>query len=240
MSRAIRCAAVLAPLLVLAVCLAGPEPKSGEIDQLIEQLGDGRFRIREAATARLIRIGRPALPALRAALKSEDLEVQCRVRKILEAIQSSLEDLLESLKTGDAVARREAIAKLTQLGEKARPIVPDLLKLLDTKDEGLKEAITSALSAIDPENRALEKLIPAKAHCNGRYTKLLRKIHVPQDRQNYGDFNEYGHYQATDWQGHMNIPAGFWVYVYPHWYIWGEVKGGPDVVAPQIERPLPR
>ena len=69
----------------------------------------------------------------------------------------------------------------------------------------------------------LSTLVPA-ASINGKYGKLLRKIKVEADRQNYGDFREYGQYQATDYAGHAGIPAGYWVYVYPHWYIWGEQK----------------
>ena len=23
-------------------------------------------------------------------------------------------------------------------------------------------------------------------------------------------------------QGHSNLPAGYWVYVYPNWFIWGD------------------
>ena len=80
------------------------------------------------------------------------------------------------------------------------------------------------MSVPSPENRALLDLIPAKASLNGKYAKLLRKLHTPQDRPSYGDYHEWGSYGACDWQGHRNIPAGHWVYVYPNWYIWGEVK----------------
>src|SRR5687768_3452870 len=130
---------------------------------------------------KLIKIGKPAVPALRTALLSADLEMKMRARQALLAIQTSLEYLLDELKSGDAKARIEAAEALVALGEKAKPAIPVLVKLLNGKDEPLREAVASALAALDPENKALEKVIPAKAHCNGRYARLLRKISVPQD-----------------------------------------------------------
>ena len=224
-------------VLVLALVVFAGQP--GEADRLVEKLGDPSFRLREAATQKLIKLGKQAVPALRRALLSDDLEVKMRARQALQAIQTSVEYLLDELKRGDARARIEAAEALGQLGEKAKAAIPDLVKLLDSKDEALREAAASALAGIDPENKALAKVIPAKAHCNGRYAKLLRKIHVPQDRASYTDYHEFGHYQATDWAGHKNIPAGYWVYVYPHWYIWGEIKGAPGLVPP-VPPPLPR
>jgi hypothetical protein len=234
MSRANFAPAALVLILALAVFAAEP---AGEAAALVEKLGDARFRVREAAMLKLIKIGKPAVPALRAALNANDLEVKMRARQALLAIQTSLEYLLDELKSGDARARIEAADALGALGAKAKPAIAVLVKLLDGKDEPLKEAAASALAALDPENKALEKVIPAKAHCGGRYAKLLRKIHVPQDRNSYGDYHEFGHYQATDWQGHKNIPAGYWVYVFPNWYIWGEVKGLPAApLVPQAPR----
>ena len=63
-----------------------------------------------------------------------------------------------------------------------------------------------------------------KASVNGKYYNLLRVISVPQDRGSYGDFDDYGYYSSTSYAGYDNIPAGYWVYVYPDWYIWGNQK----------------
>lgn len=80
----------------------------------------------------------------------------------------------------------------------------------------------------DPE-RAVhdEQPIPAQAHVHGKYRGLLRVIHVPQDLANYQRFHEWGQWNGTEWGGHRNLPAGFWVYVYPHWYIWENVNQRP-------------
>jgi hypothetical protein len=60
------------------------------------------------------------------------------------------------------------------------------------------------------------------ASVKGKYRNLLRAISVPQDRQSYTDFREWGYYTGTEYYGYKNLPAGHWVYVYPRWYIWGE------------------
>lgn len=63
-----------------------------------------------------------------------------------------------------------------------------------------------------------------KASVNGKYYNLLRTIYVPSDQSSYGDFYDWGHYTGSSWKGHTNLPAGYWVYVYPNWYIWGDKK----------------
>jgi hypothetical protein len=76
-----------------------------------------------------------------------------------------------------------------------------------------------------PETRALKK-----ATADGKYTKLLAVIRVPADKEEYGEFNDYGAFDGTEWAGYQGLPKGNWVYVYPHWYIWEkEGKGGDKV-----------
>ena len=62
------------------------------------------------------------------------------------------------------------------------------------------------------------------ASVNGKYYNLLRTIYVPSDRGSYGDFYEWGKWSGTSWKGHTNLPPGYWIYVYPNWYIWGNRK----------------
>src|SRR5262245_26282380 len=63
-----------------------------------------------------------------------------------------------------------------------------------------------------------------KASIRGKYQMLLRQIKVPDDVNNYGDFNDYGIYQANSYGGFNDLPKGYWVYVAPYWYIWRERK----------------
>lgn len=67
----------------------------------------------------------------------------------------------------------------------------------------------------------------------GRYQKLLRKIKVPQDAQDIcnqllymeNGYHDHGFFpRQKKYYQYKKIPAGFWVYVYPYWYIWGDQK----------------
>lgn len=62
-----------------------------EVQKLIAQLGAAEYTDRESAEKRLTELGRLAVPALRAALKSADLEVVFRAERILLAQNEKLE-----------------------------------------------------------------------------------------------------------------------------------------------------
>lgn len=62
-----------------------------ELKKLIAQLGSAEYNEREDAEKRLTELGRLALPALKAALKSADLEVVFRAERILLAQNEKLE-----------------------------------------------------------------------------------------------------------------------------------------------------
>jgi len=200
-------------------------PDAKQLKKLIQDLGSDDFSVREKATQGLSEIGRPALPALREALQqSTDAEVRQRARRIMDLIQTSTKYLLESLKDPDPAQRKEAAEILERLGAGAKPVVTALAEALKDKDETVRDAVINALLVIDPAAEALTRAIPAKAHVDGKYQKLLRRISVPRDKQNYSDFSDYGHFEGTEWAGFTNLPPGYWVYVFPHWYIWGEKK----------------
>ena len=202
-------------------------PTPEEIRQLVRQLGDDSFSVRELADDELRAVGPPAVPALREGLKSPDPEVRRRARAILESIHLSVANLIEALKDDNPEVRKDAAQRLEHYGpEKARAAVPALAAAVKDKDEAVRDAVVEALMGLDPDNKALADAAPARAHVNGKYAKLLRRLKVPQDRQTYQDFSDYGTYPATaEYAGYKDIPQGYWVYVYPYWYIWGEQKG---------------
>ncbi len=71
-----------------------------------------------------------------------------------------------------------------------------------------------------------------KASVGGRYQKLLDKFDRPADFDRYGDYYDAGRKDASDVEGH---PAGYWVYVFPHWYVWDEttpVSNAAPIPAP--------
>jgi hypothetical protein len=64
---------------------AGPDPSA-----LVEELGSPRYRQRESAEVALTKLGRAALPSLRAALDAKDPEVRIRALAILTRIEGTL------------------------------------------------------------------------------------------------------------------------------------------------------
>jgi hypothetical protein len=199
-----------------------PSVSPAEIQKLIEQLGDDKFLNRERASKRLLLIGKAAVPALRDATRSMDAEVACRAQRILADMQNHLPYLLEALKDPDVQVRRDAAAGLERLGPNAKEGLTILLEALKDKEESVRDAAIGAVLAIDADNPAVADVVPTKAHVQGKYTKLVRRLRIPEDRQSYSDFRDYGFYQQCDLAGHINIPAGYWVYVYPYWYVWRE------------------
>src|SRR5215212_7690125 len=75
--------------IVLSALAAGPTtaPAPKEIDGLIAQLGHDDFKIREEASSRLAKIGKPALPSLKQAMSSADPEVQSRAEMLIKRIE---------------------------------------------------------------------------------------------------------------------------------------------------------
>ena len=61
-----------------------------------------------------------------------------------------------------------------------------------------------------------------KATVDGKYRRLLKKIEVRSDVETYGEFQDYGQWDGTSYSGHSDLPTGYWVWVYPNWYIWGD------------------
>jgi|GEM_PF-1538856 len=62
-----------------------------------------------------------------------------------------------------------------------------------------------------------------KARVHGKYAMLLQQIEVRDDAQTHADFDDFGIWQGTEWAGYKNLPPGYWVYVYPYWYIWRDL-----------------
>jgi len=195
-----------------------------KIEKLVEQLGHDRYRIREAATKELLALGKRAVPALRKALRSTDADVRLRAQVILNEIESGVPFLVGELSDKDPKVRKSAAERLGQLGDKAKAAVPPLVKALKDPDQSVREAVESAIAAIEPDNKAIAELAPARASVGGKYRKLLRKFKVEEDQASYGNFTDYGYYTGNSWRGHNNLPSGYWVYVYPNWYIWGEER----------------
>jgi WD40 repeat protein len=78
-------------ILALTLLATADQPAAKpDIPALIKQLGADSYDQREAASAALAKIGAPALPALCKALRSDDLEVRLRVRRLVDSIGKDL------------------------------------------------------------------------------------------------------------------------------------------------------
>lgn len=66
----------------------------------------------------------------------------------------------------------------------------------------------------------VEAGIPLQASAGGKYTGLLKVLHVPTDKATYGEHKDFGQWAGNAYAGYTDLPPGFWVYAYPKWYIW--------------------
>jgi hypothetical protein len=84
-------------------------------------------------------------------------------------------------------------------------------------------ALLAAIDVNRPLGKTTSGELLGKAAAQGKYRKLLRVLHMPADQANYGTFREFGHWNGTAYNGEVNLPSGYWVYVQPRWFIWGEM-----------------
>jgi hypothetical protein len=61
-----------------------------------------------------------------------------------------------------------------------------------------------------------------KSQCDGKYAMLLHQFKVEKDGEEYGEFKDLGYRNRKKYAGLDNLSPGWWVYVQPYWYIWGE------------------
>ncbi len=83
-----------------------------------------------------------------------------------------------------------------------------------------------------PKAANLEETLK-KARAGGKYAMLLAQIEVPGDQVKYGDFNELGFASMTEWAGFKDLPAGYWVYASPYWYIWRDMAPARRAWGPE-------
>lgn len=123
-----------------SICSAQDKPAQNqqtEIDRLVDQLGADSYQVREDAQKALQKIGKPALPALRKACESQDLEVASRAQELIEQLTGKrVEEPKPKPDTPsrpapgpnmDPDAMKEMLDKLEQFGN----LSPNLQKTLD-------------------------------------------------------------------------------------------------------------
>lgn len=73
-----------------------------------------------------------------------------------------------------------------------------------------------------------DKKVP-QASLNGKYINLLHVIPVPEDKDEWGEFCEWGYWTGTEYGNFTDLKPGFWVYVYPKWYVWEKLAAEEKV-----------
>jgi len=109
----------------------------------------------------------------------------------------------------------------------AAVVLAALLPPARAQTEDLQRELQKRLEAL----RLLRPLAPEEALANARvqnkYGMLLRQIKVPKDADPAKPVIDFGFRDLREYAGHNELPAGHWVYVYPHWYIWRDVNAAP-------------
>ena len=91
------------------------------------------------------------------------------------------------------------------------------------------------------EDRSLAPTTRAAATAQGRYEGLVGAFDVPGDRSRYGLIYDDGYWGGGRYHGVSGLPAGYWVYVAPTWYVWRRTAPGvtPSAYAPPEEPAAP-
>jgi hypothetical protein len=166
--RRFACLSAITIYMLLPQALRGESPKLAwngqlasdvserEVSQLIQQLGDLSFEVRERATARLTDIGPAVLPAVVEATRSHDPEVCLRSWRIIDqwAAQGDVLALLTQLQSRSPSIRSSAADTLAKLEPRPLSAVPGLLDAADDPIEFVRVSAREALKKIQ-ETRGL-------------------------------------------------------------------------------------
>lgn len=139
-------------LIALATPAIADDPKkfdADEVDMLVEQLGHKTWQTRELASKRLIEIGEPAIPQLKAAVDDDNLERRWRVRQVLIALGALVDpEVLAKVRALLAITidERQGLPQRTgarqQLVAIGGPALSAFFQILVEKDYRLRRHVT--------------------------------------------------------------------------------------------------
>jgi len=107
----------------------------------------------------------------------------------------------------------ELLGEVRRLRAEVERLNEELSRLSQKANDLARKALTRDDGKVAPQ-----------ASVDDKYSHLLRKIAVPEDQGFYGDFYDWGSWSGSSWRGHTDLPSGYWVYVFPHWYIWRDCQ----------------
>jgi CubicO group peptidase (beta-lactamase class C family) len=157
---------------------------STDIPSLIRLLGDSDPYVQGEAAGDLARIGKPAIPALIAALQDTSDNVRwcsaIALGKMGMQATGALDALTGALRDPNVQVRWCAAAALSGMGTEAMLAVPALRSCLSDADADVRWAAALALEAIDPEGWTQRPAWNAVTALIDTLTpRLMEELHVP-------------------------------------------------------------
>ncbi len=101
----------------------------------------------------------------------------------------------------------------------------------DTPEPIPPEPITTAVTPDPvPPTATLEPELTVvdETSAYGRYTDLIQVIPCETALDEYGRYNDWGYWEGSNTVCEATAQPGYWVYVYPDWYVWGTEVGGTN------------
>lgn len=145
--------------------LPGPPVEAKTVAELVRQLGDDSFQVREQATARLLAVGRSHRDLVKQATRSDDPEVKQRAQQIL--------DTWDALRPSDLAKHRGPFGKyLEEIKDRDR---------LDLLVGRLVVALSGEMPEEARRHLLLEMVATAARTADDRYTDPLRPLLAHRD-----------------------------------------------------------
>jgi HEAT repeat protein len=141
----------------LVVSLAMPAGAADEqVADLIADLGAEDAYTRKSAADELVKLGAQAIPALAAVAKDKDSPLRLDAVLVLQRMDGAVlvpavPALAQALRNPNEKLRLAAARTLAKVGPAARPALPELIDLGDTRRWNLRFAARDTLAAIGPE-----------------------------------------------------------------------------------------
>jgi tetratricopeptide (TPR) repeat protein len=167
-----------------------------QAERLVQELGDDDYAVREDATTKLIEMGEAALPLLKQAEGSADLEVAWRAEgaarmirwRVSPELWSTFGDLVEEFEQADPSVRERIVRIMRTVGDqRAIPVLRQVLRadcreavkqvaaimLADLGSEGLAVLMEEGveIAGLDPYDAAVHVLIGNSFLNEGNYEK---------------------------------------------------------------------
>ncbi|MBN2371872.1 MAG: HEAT repeat domain-containing protein [Vicinamibacteria bacterium] len=177
--------------LLLSSCVK--KDQQLEIAALIKGLRSIDEDTQGKATADLVKIGEPAVPAVLPLLSDPDPRIRRTAATTLWGMEAkgrgAVTQLADALSDEDASVRASVAMALSAIGPHAKSAVPALIRTLHDQDSNVRLWTVKALGAIGP---AAEKALPAlesllKDEFLGRATaEAVQKIKADSARESFG------------------------------------------------------